>query len=484
MLTRRSLLTATAGGLAAPALLSLSRADTAKPLPAAPPRAGAPATHEVTLEAKARNVPLLGADGPTSTLWTFGGELFPILRARRGDRLRATLKNGLAEHTSIHWHGVRVPNAMDGVQYVTQQPVEPGQSFVYDFPLPDTGTFFFHPHCNETGQVGRGLVGVLIVEGDESRPFDDELVLVAKDWRLDGDGGFLPFTTDSGAARAGTFGTLRTVNGERRFTRKVPASADIRLRLLNLDSTRMMDVGVEGAEARVIAVDGNPLPALPLDSWRLGAAARVDLVLRTPKAGAKVLVRDYFPAEIFDLAEFEAEGPDRQAGAFDPAPLYPARLPEADLAAAERQTYVFSAASDSIAGFADTLDPDDPFSAVILDELCTAERTFWAINKQSWPNDGHRKLPPPLARLEAGRSYRFMLQNATPHPHPIHLHGHTFKVLSSSRRSLPVHHADTVLVLPKERIEIAFVATPGRWMFHCHILEHLETGMMGYFAIT
>ncbi|QIG48575.1 multicopper oxidase family protein [Nordella sp. HKS 07] len=484
MLTRRAVLTAAAGGLAAPALLSLSRADTAKPLPEAPPRVGASATHEVTLEAKARSVELFGADGPKSTLWTYGDELFPILRARRGDRLRATLRNSLAEHTSIHWHGVRVPNAMDGVQYVTQQPVEPGNSFVYDFPLPDTGTFFFHPHCNETGQVGHGLVGVLIVEGDESRPFDDELVLIAKDWRLDADGSFLPFTTDSGAARAGTFGTVRTVNGQRSLTRKVPASADIRLRLLNLDSTRMMDVGVEGAEAHIIAIDGNPLPALPLCSWRLGAASRVDLVLRTPKAGGKVLIRDYFPAEIFDLAELEVEGPDRQAGGFDPAPLYAARLPEADLSAAERQAYVFGAASDSIASFVDTLDPNDPLSKVILDELCTAERTFWAINKRSWPNDGHRKLPPPLARLQAGKSYRFMLQNATPHPHPIHLHGHTFKVLSSSRRNLPVHYADTVLVLPKERIEIAFVATPGRWMFHCHILEHLETGMMGYFANT
>lgn len=484
MLTRRTALATLAGGLAAPVLLSLSRADTAKPLPQAPSLTAAPDTHDVTLEAKARSVRLVGDDGPPSTLWTYGDALFPVLRARRGDRLRATLKNSLAEHTSIHWHGVRVPNAMDGVQYVTQQPVEPGASFLYDFTLPDTGTFFFHPHCNETGQVGHGLVGVVIVEGDESRRFDDELVLVAKDWRLNPDGSFLPFSTDSGAARAGTFGTLRTVNGRRKFSAKVPASADIRVRLLNLDSTRMMDVGVEGAEARIIAIDGNPLPAMALDSWRLGAASRLDLVLRTPEAGAKVLLRDYFPAEIFDLAELEAEGPDRRAGAFDPAPLFASGLPEPDLAAAEPQAYVFGAASNSIASFVDALDPNDPLSKVILDELCTAERTFWAINKRSWPNDGHRNLPPPLARLEAGKSYRFMLQNATPHPHPIHLHGHTFKVLSSSKRSLPVHHADTVLVLPKERIEIAFVATPGKWMFHCHILEHLETGMMGYFANT
>ncbi len=484
MLTRRGVLATLSAGLAAPALLSLARKSAARPLLQPPPKPAAPVVHDVTLEAKARSLKLFGPDGPQSTVWAYGDELFPVLRLNRGDRLRATLRNSLAEHTSIHWHGVRVPNDMDGVQYVTQQPVKPGESFTYDFPVPDTGTFFFHPHCNEVGQVGHGLAGVLIVEGDESQAFDDEVVIVAKDWRLNPDGSYLPFSTDSGAARAGTFGTLRTVNGLQKFVRKLPASADVRLRILNLDSTRMMDVGVEGAQALIIAIDGNPLDPVPLDSWRLGAASRVDLLLRTPKAGGRILIRDYFPAEIFNLAEFEAQGPERRTTPFDPAPLYASALPEADLARAEKQAYVFGAASDSIASFIDTLDPNDPLSKVILDEMCTASRTFWAINKRSWPNDGHRNLPPPLARLEVGKSYRFTLQNATPHPHPIHLHGHTFKVLGSSKRSLPVHYADTVLVLPKERIEIAFVATPGKWMFHCHILEHLETGMMGYFVNT
>ena len=154
---------------------------------------------------------------------------------------------------------MRVPNEMDGVQYVTQKPIEPGESFTYDFPIPNTGTFFFHPHCNESGQVGHGLAGILIVEGDESQTFDDEVVIIAKDWRLNPDGSFLPFSTDSGAARAGTFGTLRTVNAVPKFVRRVKASADLRLRILNLDSTRMMDVGIEGAEALIIAIDGNPL---------------------------------------------------------------------------------------------------------------------------------------------------------------------------------------------------------------------------------
>src|SRR5689334_13360334 len=109
-LTRRDAIVSLGVGLAAPALLSWPRRPAAKPLLAAPPASTAPAVHDVTLEAKARKLRLLGPDGPGSGLWTYGSELFPILRLKRGDRLRATLKNSLSEHTSIHWHGVRVPN--------------------------------------------------------------------------------------------------------------------------------------------------------------------------------------------------------------------------------------------------------------------------------------------------------------------------------------------------------------------------------------
>jgi FtsP/CotA-like multicopper oxidase with cupredoxin domain len=482
MITRRKALAA----LAAAGALSfapLGARTEPRALPLAPLRADKPVTHDITLTAAPREMRLLGDNGPSSQLWTYADKLFPVHRIRHGDRLRATLVNNLAEHTSIHWHGMRVPNAMDGVQYVTQKPVEPGEHFIYDFTPPDTGTFFFHPHCNESGQVGHGLVGVVIVEGDESEAYDREFVLVAKDWRLKPDGSFLPFETDAGAARAGTFGTIRTVNAQRQFTARVPASADIRMRLLNLDATRAMEVGVEGGPGAIIAIDGNPLPPLTLDTWRIGAAGRVDLLVRTPVAGQRLKLVDYNAAQPFILAELTSEGSPRRSKPFAPAPLYASSVPVPDLGTAESQSYVFGAASDSIANFVETMDPNDPVAQIILDELCTGSRTFWAINKLSWPNDGHRNLPPPLASLNAGRSYRFTLQNVTPHPHPIHLHGHTFTVLGSSKRDLPVHQADTVLLLPKERIDIAFVATPGKWMFHCHILEHLETGMMGYFAV-
>ena len=234
--------------------------------------------------------------------WGFDDALFPVIRLQAGDRLRATLQNDLAEHTSIHWHGVRVPNAMDGVQYLTQPPVQPGERFVYDFTPPDTGTFFFHPHCNESGQSGRGKAGVLIVEGDQTRPVDLDAVVVVKDWRLDENGRYLPFVTDKGASRAGTFGTVRAVNGARALTLDAPAGGLVRLRLLNLDSSRVIEVGTESGTAAIIATDGHALPPLMLDetgtkTWRMGPAMRLDLLIAAPAPGETLRLLDYFSAE-------------------------------------------------------------------------------------------------------------------------------------------------------------------------------------------
>ena len=199
------------------------------------------------------------------------------------------------EHSSIHWHGIRLPNDQDGVPYLTQQPVWPGEEFSYSFVPPDTGTFFFHPHCDTAQQLGRGMAGVLIVEGDESEPYDADVPIVLRDWRIDDAGdGFLPFFTPDGAGKGGTFGTVRSANGEINPEIVLPASGDCRLRLLNLDNTRVMEVGVEGAEAAIVAIDGIALPPLPLKSWRFGPAMRLDIVVRAPADGETVRLVDYF----------------------------------------------------------------------------------------------------------------------------------------------------------------------------------------------
>ena len=482
MPTRRVIL----GGLGAAGALALagagSRARAASSLQPAPAVAGG-RLHEFEIVAAEHKGGIVGAAAPDAPFWLYNDTPFLPLRVKRGDTIRARLSNRLPEHTAIHWHGIRLPNNMDGVQYVTQPPVEPGQDFTYEFSPPDTGTFFFHSHCNGVSQIGRGLAGVLIVEGDEPAAFDGEYVLAMKDWRLGESGEWLPFYTDEGAGRAGTFGTVRSVNGQQSVEHLVPAGADIRVRVLNIDPTRMIDLGVDGAEAWVIATDGNPVDPFPLHTWRMGAAMRADIHIRTPKQGQVFRVLDYFAATPWPLATFtsgQPKGPEKPAA---PKKLYAPHVPRADLAGAERLTFRFSAAAGAVASIIDAFPPGDPLAQQMLDGLCAGNRGLWAINKTQWPADGHLHLPPPLAVLQQGRSYIFDLVNTTPHPHPIHMHGHTFEVLSASKQELPRFLADTVIVQPKERVEIAFVAAAGGWMLHCHILEHQENGMMGWLRV-
>jgi FtsP/CotA-like multicopper oxidase with cupredoxin domain len=499
-LTRRHLL----GGIAAVSGLAVAawgsgvrrpRADMGeRPYPAAPQPPADANTLDVELVAKRRRAQILPPPAGLSDVASYDDAPgLKVIRLQHGQWLRARLRNDLNEHTSVHWHGIRLPNSMDGVPYLTQAPVLPGESFTYLFQPPDTGTFFFHPHCNTVEQLGRGLAGILIIEGDETRKSDVDMVCAYRDWRLKPDGSFDAFMTDKGAATAGTFGKVATLNGvPLPYRAELPSNGDIRLRLLNIDVTRIMEIGVEGAEAWVIATDGNAIDPVKLDTWKLGPAMRLDLQLRAPaRSGGKVQVMNYFAAQPVLLAEFTAAGAPLDRPAFVPAALRPARLAALDLDKAVQLPLRLSAASAGSSSDAAKTSggPADVKLANgevlrLADSLCLTPNTFWALNGEAWPDRSHKTLPPPLFAMSKGQTYVIEVNNTTSRQHPIHLHGHTFKVLESSSQTILPHFADTVLVAPNERVKIAFVAdNPGDWMIHCHIIEHQETGMMGYFRV-
>lgn len=486
MATRRQLLAGAAalsGGAALPYWLRRSIVAEAREVIADPVASG---TRSVAFDLAERPTALPCFEGHKLPMWTFQADPpMPVVRMRLGERLTASFKNDLPhprEHATIHWHGLRIPNPEDGVPYMTQSPVDPGEVGHYAFVPPDTGTYFFHTHCNSVEHFGRGLIGALIIEGDEAEPSDADIVLMMKDWRLSADrASFIAFSTDEGAARAGTAGTVRAINGATNPVIKVPASCNVRIRFLNVDPVRISEVGIEGAESAVIAVDGNGLPPFKLVSWRMGPAQRLDILFRSPPEGKTATLYDYFSKEPVPLATFASEGPAKRQDAFQARPLKVTPYQRANLDRAERLTFEFSATATGAAISALAGD-----GSIAIGSLCLAKRTFWAINKEAWPSPDHSRLGPPLASLKSGQSYIFELKNLTPQAHPIHIHGHTFEFLGSNlRKSLPHFRADTVLLLPKERIEVALVAgMPGRWMFHCHILEHQEAGMMGYVLVT
>jgi FtsP/CotA-like multicopper oxidase with cupredoxin domain len=235
----------------------------------------------------------------------------------------------------------------------------------------------------------------------------------------------------------------------------------------------------------MIATDGNALEApVSLDTWRMGPAMRLDITFRAPiEAGRRVRLMNYYAARPILLAEFETVGSPLDRPNFQPTPLKKPDLPEPAIAGATVFPLRLSAASAPSDLPPDLKLPDGEILRA-ADSLCLTRHTFWAMNKQTWPSMEEGHLPPPLAQFARGDTVVMEIINATPHAHPIHLHGHTFKVFESNKHKVMPHFADTTLVSPNERLKVAFVAdNPGDWMLHCHIIEHQETGMMGYVRV-
>jgi FtsP/CotA-like multicopper oxidase with cupredoxin domain len=177
------------------------------------PRAGSIA--DFRLVARLGRTHLVGGLYPETAVWSYNGAVpGPEIRLRQGDRLRIIVENQLAEQTTVHWHGVRVPNAMDGVPHLTQRPIAPGETFIYEFEVPDAGTYWYHPHERSFEQVGRGLSGPLIVEEREPIQVDRDVTWVLDDWRLLPDAQISDdFGNMMDTAMAGRIGNTVTVNG-------------------------------------------------------------------------------------------------------------------------------------------------------------------------------------------------------------------------------------------------------------------------------
>ncbi|WP_287809817.1 multicopper oxidase family protein, partial [Pseudomonas sp.] len=304
-----------------------------------------------------------------------------------------------------------------------------------------------------------GLVGPLIVEERAPSGFSHEATLCLKNWHVDEQGAFLPFSVPREAARNGTLGRLSTINGVPQGTVDLPAGQIVRVRLLNVDNSATYRVNFRGApQARLYALDGNPIE--PRDfgkEYWLGPGMRACVAVKMPAAGAQIALRDG-PVRLGTLRSVASSLP---AGDW-PAALPPNPVAEPDLARAEKLLFNFEwVGSLSVAG-----DNGRPPS-------------FWQINGQAWDITDKTCADRPIARLALGKSYIFELKNMSQYQHPIHLHGMTFKVLGSSHRKVVPYFTDTYLLGRNERAQVALVAdNPGVWMFHCHVVDHMETGLM------
>src|SRR5262249_39832724 len=201
--------------------------------------------------------PLVGSGQPETTVWAFNGTVpGPVVRVKQGERLRVGVENQLTEATTVHHHGIRLPNAMDGVPHLTQRPIAPGETFVYEFDVPEAGTYWYHPHINSAEQVGRGLSGALIVEERAPIDVDRDVVWVLSDWRLLPDAQISDdFRNMHDMAHNGRVGNTVTINGKIPETFSVRTGERIRLRLINAANARIFGLKFSEHKPLVIAYD-------------------------------------------------------------------------------------------------------------------------------------------------------------------------------------------------------------------------------------
>jgi FtsP/CotA-like multicopper oxidase with cupredoxin domain len=445
-----------------------------------------PETKEYRLTAQPATVKLTGNGYPDTAVWAYEGTVpGPQLRMRRGQPVRITVVNKLSEDTTVHWHGIRLPNAMDGVPGLTQKPIRSGESFVYEFTPPDAGTFWYHPHVDTLQQLGRGLAGALIVEEPEPVAVDRDLLWLIEDWRLDDRGRIVGgFGNRMEAGMSGRIGNTVTINGRVAEKVSVKAGERLRLRLVNAALARIVGLRFDGHKPVVVAHDGQPCEPHSPEGGRvvIGPAMRADLILdMTGKPGQTFRVIDDFYQDLaYKLIDFAYDGkPARDARSAQPQQLPPNPLPEPDLAAAERHEIVLQ--GGMMGGMGMTGGGGMMGRGGMM---AGGDGATWAMNGMSMTGDGQSSMSP-LFTIKRGKSCVLALRNETAWWHPMHLHGHSFRVINRNGKPNPGKEwRDTVLVPPRESADLVFVAdNPGDWMFHCHVTDHQEAGMMAIIRI-
>jgi len=441
----------------------------------------APAAQEGTDQAV--DAPLTAAEtevdlgGVSVRTWTYTGTVpAKEIRLRKGQTLRAPVTNTLPQETTVHWHGLAIVNAMDGVPVLTQPAIAPAGNFVYEFVVPDAGTYYLHSHVGT--QLDRGMYGPLIIEDpDDGRDYDEELVVVLDDW-IDGTGtnpdqvmqnlrktGMKPMTGPPqplsprlplGADGGDVTYPYFLINGS---TTKDPQVKDyhagqrVRLRIINAGADTAFRVAVPNTELNVTHTDGYPVLPRRTNAVILGMGERADAIVTV---GSSVPV----------IAA--AEGKDGYAQLNLRVDGASSRVNIDEFVTTLRSSDVLNTATLT------------PAPGVVLPQrnpdISVELRLEGPKPGYAWPINGQLYHPPKNGiSLAPGKRVRIRFVSESMMFHPMHLHGHTFQVVQPAG---PGARKDTVLVPPKQTVEVDFdTNNPGRWIVHCHNDYHLDGGM-------
>jgi FtsP/CotA-like multicopper oxidase with cupredoxin domain len=445
----------------------------AQQAPAVPQEASIGAARTlIVAPAKARLRP---APAPETEIWAFDGATpGPVLKAKQGETLRLVLQNRIDKPLSLHWHGLRADHAMDGVGGFSQEPVPPGGQFEYRVTPPDSGTFLYRPMLlgGSSEPAGRGLSGMLIVEEKEPPAVDLDLPALIGDWLLGDDQKLLPFAADGqDGAAAGRLGSWLTVNGKPPpLPIRLSPGARVRLRLANACNARIMRLRFDEVKAFVAAVDGQPTDTFEPVRAQLPFApgTRYDVIFDMPETvGAAGSVTALIGPGV-PLVRFVSDGAARPARPpVAGMPLNPALPAAVRLQDARRSEMIIEGGA--------RITPENKLDLVGLDLSKP-----WTVNGGQGDPKGK-----PLFSVKRGSPVVIGITNKTAFLQPLHVHGHSFRLLHPLDDGWEPYFLDTVQIPEGKRLHIAFIAdNPGRWLISSTVLERFDRGLWSWFEVT
>lgn len=494
-----------------PSVLPFRPAGEPDSLPLASPGGTLELSDGDTLRLEARPVRFRAA-GATLLGYGYNGRIpGPLIRVPEGAEITVMFRNAIDLPTTVHWHGLRLENAFDGVPGITQAPVEPGEDFTYRVRFPDAGLYWYHPHVREDIQQDLGLYGNIRVDpgsGDWFNPVNREEVLVVDDLLVADDAPLAWGREAATHAMMGRFGNVLLVNGRERWNARVRAGEVVRLFLTNVANTRVFHLVLEGAEMKVVATDLGRFPREErVEGVVLSPAERYVVEARFPEPGTYALtnrvqgidhVRGGFYAEVDTLGTVEVTGPPVR-GAEDHETSF-RRLRSLDSLRTEIEALgpwrdrppdhrlVLTMEAGALPFPLGPMMRADSLwfapvewtgSMPVSNWVTTPREARWILRD---PETGRENMEIGW-RFRQGDTVKVKLVNDRDAfhamQHPIHLHGQRFLVLS--RDGVPQENPawkDTALVPVGSTAELLVELTnPGDWMLHCHISEHLEAGM-------
>jgi FtsP/CotA-like multicopper oxidase with cupredoxin domain len=453
--------------------------------------------------------------GHTYVMYGFNGQYpGPLLRVSQSATLTFRFRNETELDTAVHWHGVRLENRYDGVPHVTQEPVRPGESFEYRVFFPDAGIYWYHPHHREDIQQDLGLYGNMLVTSSDPDYFGDvhrEEILMLDDLLI-GEDGLFPYGRE-GATHAlmGRFGNVFLVNGEPGYRLEGRRGEVVRFFLTNVANTRTFHLSFGGLPIKVVGTDLSKFERETFaGSMVIAPAERYVVEVELSEAGSfplsnRIQVLDhtfgtFFPEEV-ELGTIVVSSEEAAALSRDYDSLREHEDVERDLepyrASFGRPAdheLVFTLETEGLPPkLVQRLRADRVYFPPVEWTETMAEMNFpttsgevrWILREAS---TGRENLDIDW-RFTVGDVVKLRLVNDRDAlhamQHPFHIHGQRFLVLA--RNGAPNENLawkDTMLLAAGETADILLdISNPGRWMAHCHIAEHLETGMKLVFTV-